>query len=68
MKEEVMADLNIQIGSLASLINVDRENVDIWLQEMKAWRIETTACQEAMEACLEKRRPTWKKRTSSKKS
>jgi hypothetical protein len=32
--------------------------MDAWLEEMKAWRKETMACQEVMETCLEKREAT----------
>jgi hypothetical protein len=42
-----MAELKIQIGCLASCIDVNQENTD-------AWRKETTACQKAMEVRLEK--------------
>jgi hypothetical protein len=56
LKEEIIANLKLQIGCLASHIYVNQENVDAWLEEMKARR-----SQEATEARLEKEKPTWKK-------
>jgi hypothetical protein len=41
VKEEIMADLKPQISCLDSRINVNQENVDACLEEMKAWRNET---------------------------
>jgi hypothetical protein len=47
LEAEIMADLKIQRGCLTSRIDVNQEKIDAWLKE-------TTACQEATEACLEK--------------
>jgi sulfite reductase alpha subunit-like flavoprotein len=35
-------------------IKTIREKMDAWLEEMRAWLKKTTACQKAMEVCLEK--------------
>jgi hypothetical protein len=32
--------------------------MDVWLAEMRAWRKETMASQEATDACLESKEPT----------
>jgi hypothetical protein len=33
-------------------MRASQEKVDAWIEEMKAWRNETTAFQEELEACL----------------
>jgi hypothetical protein len=38
--------------------DANQEKMDAWIAEMGPWWKETTACQEAMEACLENKEQT----------
>jgi capsule polysaccharide export protein KpsE/RkpR len=51
LEEEMLDKMEAKIGA-------NQEKMDAWIAEMRTWQIETTACQEAMEACLESKEPT----------
>jgi hypothetical protein len=53
-----MVNIKTQIDCLASRTDVNQETAEDWLGEVDAWRKGETACQDATEACLKRRRPT----------
>jgi hypothetical protein len=42
---------------LVAIIEKYEAKMDVWLEEMRAWRKDTMACQEARDACLESKEP-----------
>jgi hypothetical protein len=50
-----------KMDSLQEEMKVYNKKTEAILHEMKSWRKETTACQEAMETCLESKEPTSRK-------
>jgi hypothetical protein len=46
------------MGKMEQIIKLMLTKMDAWIADMRAWRKETKAGQERMEACLECKEPT----------
>jgi thermostable 8-oxoguanine DNA glycosylase len=58
MREEMKTNKARMDANQAEMLARMEAKMDTNLKEIIAWRKETTACQEAMEACLESKKPT----------